>query len=95
MTITMGRHRLVRYDGRNWRLEEFREPTEDKGSRKAKDRSARWFGCDCYFQTLAAALRWVYEHEVFDDPRECDLAGAIGRAEQIADGLAASVEVGE
>lgn len=95
MIITMGRYRLVRYDKRNWQLQEFREPAEDKGGRKAKDKSAKWFGRDCYFQSLAQALRWVYEHEVLDDSGEYDLEGAIGRAEQIADELAANMEVGE
>lgn len=93
MIITMGRHRLARYDKRNWRLEEFR--SADAGNGRTRSTEPKWFGCDRYFQSLAQALRWVYEHDVLDDPGEYDLEGAIGRAEQIADGLAASVEVGE
>ena len=93
MIITMGRHRLARYDKRNWQLEEFRSADENNG--RTRSTEPKWFGRDCYFQSLAQALRWVYEHEVLDDPGEYDLEGAIGRAEQIADELAANMEVGE
>lgn len=93
MIITMGRHRLTRYDKRNWQLQEFRSADENNG--RTRSTEPKWFGRDRYFQSLAQALRWVYEHDVLDDPGEYDLAGALDRAEQIADELAASVEVGE
>lgn len=89
----MGRHRLARYDKRNWQLQEFCSADENNG--RTRSTEPKWFGCDRYFQSLAQALRLVYEHEVLDDPGEYDLAGALDRAEQIADELAASVEVGE
>lgn len=78
-------HRLRRYDKRNWVLEEHREPNRRNG--KSRSTEPRWFSCDRYFQTVAAGLSWVYEHEALDDPLEAGLKGALDRAQEIADSL--------
>ena len=82
MMIYIGeRHRLRRYDKRNWTLEEFRPP--DQSSRTS---------CDRYFQTIASGLQWVYEHAALDDGFEGELRDAIDRAQGIADSLALRAE---
>ena len=91
MIIYIGEsHRLRRYDGRNWVLEEHREPDARRG--RAKGAEARWFSCDRYFQKVEAGLLWVYDHKVLDDPLEADLKEAIDRAQGIADSLALRAE---
>ena len=75
------RYRLVVFDARNWKLQEWREPS---ASREAKDRSARWFDTGNYFQQLGAALAFVFERRMREEgaPDET-LAGAMERAEAI------------
>lgn len=91
MMIYIGeRHRLRRYDKRNWTLEEFRPP--DQSSRTAKSQEAKWRSCDRYFQTIASGLQWVYEHAALDDGFEGELRDAIDRAQGIADSLALRAE---
>lgn len=81
------RYRLVVFDARNWKLQEWREPS---ASRDAKDRSPRWFDTGNYFQQLGAALAYVFERRVREEgePDEA-LADATARAEAIRDELLA------
>ena len=79
------RYRLVVFDARNWKLQEWREPS---ASREAKDRSARWFDTGNFFQQLGAALAYVFERRMREEgePDE-SLADAMERAEAIRDEL--------
>lgn len=81
------RYRLVVFDSRNWKLQEWRKPN---ASREAKDRSARWFDTGNYFQSLGPALAFVLERRMRDEgePDET-LADAMVRAEGIRDELLA------
>ena len=78
-------YRLVVFDARNWKLQEWREPS---ASRDAKDRSPRWFDTGSYFQQLGTALAYVFERRMREEgePDE-SLADAMERAERIRDEL--------
>lgn len=65
-------HRIRKWGERNWVIE-----------RRMRRDGAKWRG-ESFFQTLASALSWVYEHEAIAAPVECDLAGAIEAAREIA-----------
>lgn len=81
------RYRLVVFDARNWKLQQWREPS---ASREASDRSPRWFDTGNYFQTLGAALAFVFERRMREEgaPDE-SLADAMDRAGRIRDELMA------
>lgn len=83
------RYRLVVFDARNWKLQEWREPS---ASRDAKDRSPRWFDTGNYFQRLGQALAFVLERRMRDEgePDE-SLRDAMGRVGRIRDELMAAV----
>ena len=82
-----GGYRLARFDARNWKLQQWREPS---ASREASDRSPRWFDTGNYFQSLGPALAFVLERRMRDEgePDET-LADAMVRAEGIRDELLA------
>ena len=79
------RYRLVVFDSRNWKLQEWREPS---ASRDVKDRSPRWFDTGNYFQKLGSALAHVFERRMLEEggPDET-LADAMERANAIRDEL--------
>lgn len=58
------RYRLVVFDARNWKLQEWREPS---ASRDVKDRSPRWFDTGNFFQQLGSALAFVFELRVREE----------------------------
>ena len=82
-----GGYRLARFDARNWKLQQWREPS---ASREASDRSPRWFDTGNFFQTIGAALAHVLERRMRDEgePDE-SLADATARARSIRDELMA------
>ena len=82
-----GGYRLTRFDARNWKLQQFREPS---ASREASDRSPRWFDTGNFFQSLGPALAFVLERRMRDEggPDE-SLADAMARARSIRDELMA------
>lgn len=81
------RYRLVVFDARNWKLQEWREPS---ASRETADRSPRWFDTGSFFQTVGAALAYVFERRMREEggPDE-SLADAMARAQSIRDELLA------
>ena len=94
MTITFGRYQLRPYDRRNWCLWEFREPRE---SRATKDRSARWFCMDEYFQDVGMAIRRCAEYELRADGTEFDadhVLDALDHVESTVRDLVGSVSAG-
>lgn len=92
MIINLGRHRLRRYDSRNWLLEEWREPAK---GRRAKSDEAKWRSCDRYFQSVGAAVLWIAEHKLLDEDAEVDLMGALREYRAIVDEIEASFNVEE
>ena len=94
MTITIGGKWMLKpYDRRNWQLYEFREPC---ASRKTNNRSARWFACDEYFQSIGMALSRIFEYALRDDATEWtgeQLAEMVEHIEAVARELRESVEV--
>ena len=82
-----GGYRLARFDARNWKLQQWREPS---ASREASDRSPRWFDTGNFFQNLGPALAYVFERRMREEgePDE-SLRDAMERAEAIRDELAA------
>lgn len=82
-----GGYRLARFDARNWKLQQWREPS---ASRDASDRSPRWFDTGDFFQNLGPALACVFERRMREEgePDE-SLRDAMERAEAIRDELAA------
>ena len=80
-----GGYRLARFDARNWKLQQWRAPSE---ARRTNDRSERWMDTGNYFQRLAPALAHVFERRMRDEgePDE-SLADAMERAERIRDEL--------
>lgn len=82
-----GGYRLARFDARNWKLQQWREPS---ASREASDRSPRWFDTGNFFQNLGPALSYVFERRMREEgePDE-SLRDAMERAEAIRDELAA------
>lgn len=81
------RYRLVVFDARNWKLQEWREPS---ASRETADRSPRWFDTGNFFQTLGAALAFVHERRMREEGVEDEsLADAMARAQTIRDELLA------
>ena len=82
-----GGYRLARFDARNWKLQEWREPS---AIREVSDRSPRWFDTGNFFQTVGAALAYVFERRMRDEgePDE-SLADAMARARSIRDELMA------
>ena len=81
-----GGYRLARFDARNWKLQQWREPS---ASREASDRSPRWFDTGNFFQNLGPALSYVFERRMHEEgePDE-SLRDAMERAEAIRDELA-------
>lgn len=83
-------YRLYRRDSRNWELQQWREPSPDSGSRKSADKTAKWFNCGKFYQTLRAALLAVYELVLREDDGEAvDLVDALARAKEIEKSLKA------
>lgn len=82
-----GGYRLARFDARNWKLQQWREPS---ASRDASDRSPRWFDTGNFFQQVGPALAYVFELRMRDEgaPDE-SLADAIDRAGRIRDEMIA------
>lgn len=74
-------YRLRTYDKNNWRLEKYREPSLHNG--RAKDKNAKWYSCDSYFQSLKGALLYVYNHELIAGEGEYTLKEAIETAEAL------------
>lgn len=82
-----GGYRLRRFDARNWKLQQWREPS---AIRETTDRSPRWFDTGNFFQNLGPALAYVFERRMRDEggPDEA-LADAMARARSIRDELMA------
>lgn len=82
-----GGYRLARFDARNWKLQQWREPS---ASREASDRSPRWFDTGNFFQRLGPALACVLERRMRDEggPDE-SLRDAMERVGVIRDELMA------
>lgn len=83
-------YRIYRRNDLNWELQEWREPSPDRGVRKSADKSAKWFNCGRYYQRLSAALLAVYELVLREDDGEAvDLVDALARAKEIEKSLKA------
>ena len=81
-----GRHRLQRKDPMNLELFELR---------KRKDGTPAWVGMGRYYQSLASALKAVYDMRVIASEFEGDLKAAIAEARAIERELLAAREVRE
>ena len=83
-----GGYRLAVRDERNWKLQHWHEP--DESNPKTTRSGARRYDTGNYFQTLGAALAFVYERRMRDEggPDE-PLADAMARARSIRDELLA------
>ena len=82
-----GGYRLTARDSRNWALQHFHASTPKNGR---GDGSAKWFDTGNFFQTLGAALAFVYERRMREEgaPDEA-LADAMARAQAVRDELLA------
>ena len=82
-----GGYRLAVMDERNWKLQVHRAAAE---CNLTKDASAKWRDTGNYFQTLGAALAYVYERRMREEgaPDEA-LADAMARAQAVRDELLA------
>lgn len=87
--ITVGdRYRIRRVDDRNLIVEEFRRPTKNSDDAN----SEKWYAAangnpshGPFFQSLGAALTWIFNRAVIDDPSEREtLKDAIERIDGIA-----------
>lgn len=82
------RWRLNKRDGRNYTLEEFREPIE---SRFTTNNVPKWYeingvGLGPFFQHVGDALVWLLHHRMLNDPGECaSVEDAVKRMQEIAD----------
>lgn len=94
MIIKLGNgYRIRRFDSRNWTLDHFHAPNAN--NRFTKDTEPKWYRIKVYFSNLGYALRWCYEHDLLADQsqEELTLKEALDRAERIADGLTAGIEI--
>lgn len=80
------RHRLRTKDAMNMELFELRE---------RRDGTPVWKGMGRYYQSLASALKAVYDMRVIASDFEGDLKAAIAEARAIERELLAAKEVGE
>ena len=81
-----GGYRLAVRDERNWKLQHWHEP--DESNPKTTRSGARWYDTGNYFQTVGAALAFVFERRMREEgePDEA-LADAMERAERIRNEL--------
>lgn len=87
MIITLDEtHRLETRDRMNMELAELR---------KRKDGTPAWVGMGRYYQSLASALKAVYDMRVIASDFEGDLKAAMAEARAIERELLGAKEVGE
>ena len=90
--INLGSYRLVKLDKYNYEMEEFREPSSDKGARVAKNKEAAWRKMGHYFQSIASGVSWLLEHRMLNEGGEYTLEESVKRYGEIADELRGYVE---
>ena len=82
-----GGYRLIVHDALNWKLQHWHAAASNNGR---GDGRAKWRDTGNYFQTLGAALAYVYERRMREEgaPDEA-LADAMARAQAVRDELLA------
>lgn len=79
--------RLNRYDKRNWTLEQWRTPKVLKDGITPEE-AAKWYPCNCFFQSLGAGLVYVLEHQLLQDEEVTyTVQEAVQKVEEIATDL--------
>lgn len=80
-------YRLVKFDEKNFVLQEWRLPKECV-TNKGKERKEKWINTGHYFQSVSSTLVWLLDHCCINDPGEySSLVDAIEAIQKIKNEL--------